>query len=262
MNVMDFFRLDGKVALVSGGAGMVGSAISEGLAEAGAKVIIASRNMSECEKRAKELRDRDLDAVAMRLDLSSEDSIISLEDEVVSNWRKLDILFNNAVSRAGVGLETMTKEEWETTMKVNSTGLFLSCKILGAEMAKRRSGTIVNIASIYGLVGPDFRIYEGTGIGQSPANYAFAKGGMISFTRYLATYYAKYNVRVNCICPGGYRSVDVQPDAFVQKYVERTPLRRMACKDDIKGVAVFFASDASVYITGQILPVDGGWTAW
>jgi len=260
VNVMDLFRLDGKVALVSGGAGMVGSAISEGLAEAGAKVIVASRNLSECEKRTKELMDRGFDAVAMRLDLSIEDSIMALRDSIISNWSKLDVLFNNAVSRAGLGLETMTREEWERTMKVNSTGLFLSCKILGTEMAKRRSGSIVNIASIYGLVGPDFRIYEGTGIGQSPANYAFAKGGMISFTRYLATYYARYNVRVNCICPGGYQGG--QPETFVKKYVERTPLGRMAHKDDIKGVAVFFASDASAYITGQILPVDGGWTAW
>jgi len=179
---------------------------------------------------------------------------------ILKQWGKIDILFNNAVARAGVGLETMSKEEWESVFSVNATGLFLASKIFGSEMAKREHGSIVNVSSIYGLVGPDFRMYEGTEIKQSPANYSFSKGGMVAMTKYLATYFAAKNVRVNCICLGGVYSG--QSDTFVKRYSEKCPLGRMAQPDDIKGVAVFLASDASSYITGQVLPVDGGWTAW
>jgi NAD(P)-dependent dehydrogenase (short-subunit alcohol dehydrogenase family) len=171
----------------------------------------------------------------------------------------MDILFNNAVARAGGNISTVTEEEWEAAMRINSTGLFLSCKIFGEQMIEQRSGVIVNISSIYGVVGPNFNIYEGTDI-TSPANYAFAKGGMINFTRYLASFYGKFGIRVNSISPGGFRTED-QPEVFVQNYSRQTLLGRMAADDDIKGAAVFLASDASAYITGQNLMVDGGWTA-
>jgi NAD(P)-dependent dehydrogenase (short-subunit alcohol dehydrogenase family) len=126
-------------------------------------------------------------------------------------------------------------------------------------MCEQRSGSIVNIASIYGMVGPDFHIYQGTEM-TSPVNYAFAKGGMINLTRYLASYLAPFGVRVNCLSPGGFYTNDMPPQ-FLERYLNRTPLRRMAEADDIKGPAVFLASDASRYVTGQNLAIDGGWTA-
>ena len=259
MNVMELFSLKGKVALVTGGAGLYGSTISTALGEAGATVVIASRNLNKCEEVAKNLRNRNLDVVAMPLDLSRKDSIVALKDKIITAYGKIDILFNNAVARKGGTMKTMTAEEWEETMKINSTGLFLSSKIFIEEMIKRKSGSVINISSIYGMVGPDFSIYGNTGM-TSSANYSFAKGGMISFTKYLATYYAKYNIRVNCISPGGLFTN--QPRELVNNYIKRTPLARMANKDDLKGAAVFLASDASAYITGHNLVVDGGWTIW
>ncbi|MCC6328419.1 MAG: SDR family oxidoreductase [Acidobacteria bacterium] len=258
MNTIDLFRLDGRIALVTGGAGIYGVHISRALAEAGAHVVIASRNLDQCQKTAGELSDEGLKASAAVLDLGSSGSIQALCDEVVSEFGKLDILFNNAVARAGGDPSTVTEEDWVSAMKVNSTGFFMSCKIFGEQMIKQRSGVIVNISSIYGVVGPNFNIYEGTDI-TSPANYAFAKGGMINFTRYAASYYGRFGIRVNCISPGGFQTD--QPDIFIENYAKQSLLGRMATDDDIKGAAVFLASDASAYITGHNLMVDGGWTA-
>ncbi len=259
MSVLDLFKLNNRVAVVSGGAGIYGVHITRALAEAGAQVVVASRNVKRCEEFARELQADSLSVVAASLDLSSQDSILSLREWIVSRLGRLDILFNNAVARAGGDLGTVTEEEWESAMKINSTGLFLACKIIGEQMIKQRSGVIVNVASIYGVVGPDFNIYEGTGI-TNPANYAFAKGGMINFTRYLASYYGRFGIRVNAISPGGFSTGD-QPEEFVRRYSQKTLLGRMATDDDIKGAAVYLASDASAYVTGQNLLVDGGWTA-
>src|SRR5690606_34936172 len=147
---------------------------------------------------------------------------------------------------------------WEIAMKINSTGFFMSSKIFGAQMIKQRSGVMVNISSIYCVVGPNFNIYEGTDM-TSPANYAFAKGGMINFTRYPASVYGRFGVRVNCTSAGGFQTD--QPQPIIDNYSKQTPLGRMATEDDIKGPAVFLACDASSYITGQNIMVDGGWTA-
>ncbi len=144
-------------------------------------------------------------------------------------------------------------------MRVNSTGLFLASKHLSEPMRERRSGSIVNISSIYGMVGPDFSIYEGTPL-QNPANYSFSKGGMINFTRYLASALGPYGIRVNCLSPGGLQTPQM-PERFVKQYARRTLLGRMANEDDIKGPAVFLASEASRYITGANIPMDAGWTA-
>ncbi len=258
MNTIDLFRLDGRIALVTGGAGIYGVHISRALAEAGAHVVIASRNLDQCQKTAGELSAEGLKVSAAVLDLGSSGSIQALCDEIVSEFGKLDILFNNAVARAGGDPSTVTEEDWVSAMKVNSTGFFMSCKIFGEQMIKQRSGVIVNISSIYGVVGPNFNIYEGTDI-TSPANYAFAKGGMINFTRYAASYYGRFGIRVNCISPGGFQTD--QPDIFIENYAKQSLLGRMATDDDINGAAVFLASDASAYITGHNLMVDGGWTA-
>jgi NAD(P)-dependent dehydrogenase (short-subunit alcohol dehydrogenase family) len=257
--IMSRFRLDGKIALVSGGAGICGTPIATGLAEAGAQVIIASRDVAKCDALAKRITRAGLVAEAAELDLASEVSVRTLLANILRKHGHLDVLINNAVARAGGDLRQMNAQEWEQVMKVNSTGLFLACKIFSEPMQEARSGSIINIASIYGMVGPDFSIYEGTKL-TTPVNYAFAKGGMINLTRYLASFLAPYNVRVNCISPGGIET-EATPKEFIPNYNRRTPMRRMGRANDIKGPIVFFASDASEYVTGQNLAVDGGWTA-
>lgn len=258
-NALDLFRLDNKVALVTGGTGIVGAPISQALAEAGATVIVASRNQEKCAGFAARLKKRGLRAEGGELDLASEDSIRGLRDRILSRHHQLDIVFNNAVARAGGDLRHMTSAEWEKAMRVNSTGLFLACRIFSEPMQTQRSGSIVNISSIYGIVGPDFSIYEGTPI-SNPVNYAFAKGGIIALTRYLASFLAPDGIRVNCLSFGGVRTAET-PARFEQNYRRRTILGRMAGDDDIKGPALFLASDASAYVTGQNIPIDGGWTA-
>jgi NAD(P)-dependent dehydrogenase (short-subunit alcohol dehydrogenase family) len=255
----DLFRLDGRIALVTGGYGRYGRYISSALAEAGAHVVVASRNVDRCQYFAEELQARGLRASAARLDLTDEACIREVAREFQEKYGQLHILFNNAViSRRGTFTD-QTAEDWRETLEGNAVGLFVACKVFGGIMVHQGLGSIVNVASIYGLVGPDFRINERTEMVSSPS-YTFAKGGMIAFTRYLATYFAPQGIRVNCLCPGGLYSG--QSELFVQNYSRRTPLGRMACGNDIKGAAVFFASDASAYTTGQTLAVDGGWTAW
>lgn len=275
--VQELLSLEGKVALVTGGAGLYGSGISSALAEAGAKVIIASRDRDKCEAKAHEYRDNGLDALGAQLDLSEESSIADLARWIETDIGRLDILFNNAVARSeGGDFSTVSAEQWAATHAVNSTSLLLSTRYFGEVIAASRPqppdtgpegqnlayrdyGSIVNIASIYGMVGPQFDIYGSTGM-KNPAQYAFAKGGMIQLTRYLATFYAPRRIRVNCISPGGY--FKQQPGEFVDNYCKRTPLGRMAGPEDIMGVALFLASDASAYITGANIPLEGGWTAW
>ena len=259
MQATNLFRLDGKVALVTGGAGILGRPISCALAEAGATVIVASRDRKKCRAFARWGESQSLRMEDETLDLSSAPSIRALRDRILKLHGRLDILFNNAVARRGGDLDHTTAKQWEATMKVNATGLFLSCQIFSEPMRAQRCGSIVNIASIYGVVGPTFSIYKGTTV-TNPVFYAFAKGGVIGLTRYLASFLAPYRVRVNCLSPGGVATADT-PRKFRKQYARHTPLGRMADEDDIKGPALFLASDASRYVTGQDLIVDGGWTA-
>ena len=259
MTTLDRFRLDGKIALVSGGAGIVGQPIVRALAEAGATVLCASRNGGKCQEVAARLVEEGYRAEGLACDFADESALRALRDHILERYGRLDVLFNNAVARAGGDLRHATAEEWELSMKLNSTGLFLSCQILSEPMQAQRSGSIINVSSIYGVVGPTFSIYEGTPL-TNPVNYAFSKGGMVNLTRYLASYLAPYNVRVNCLAPGGFES-EGQGDVFRANYARRAPLGRMATAEDIQGPAVFLASDASRYITGANIPVDGGWTA-
>ncbi len=258
MHVQRLFSLKNKIALVTGGAGLYGVCISRALGEAGAKVVIASRNIKNCQIEAGKLKAQGMDIKAEHLDLSSEQSIVDLGDKIISEEGKIDILVNNAVIRPLKGFDS-SADNWDVSMKVNAAGLYLCSKIFISQMVKQNRGNIINISSIYGMVGPDFSIYEGTDM-ENPPDYAFHKAGMINFTRYLATRFARYNIRVNCISPGGLYTG--QAESFVNNYIKRTPLGRMANEDDIKGAIVFLASDASAYVTGENLVVDGGWTAW
>lgn len=251
----------GKVALVTAGAGpLFGSSISEALAEAGATLITASRSREANLQFAAELRQRGCDAHGMQFDLADHASIRRLHDEVLARFGRLDVLVNSALARDGhVGrLEEQTPETWLRSAQGDFAGLFLICQLFVADMARQGKGSIINISSIYGVVANDPSLYAGTNMVQPPT-YNFVKAGMINYTRYLACYYGKRGVRANCLSPGGY--FDNQPEVFVKRYNERVPAGRMMNHQDLQGAVVFLASDASEYVTGANLMVDGGWTA-
>ncbi|MHB8540299.1 MAG: SDR family oxidoreductase [Candidatus Acidiferrales bacterium] len=260
IHIRELFSLRGRVALVTGGAGRYGGQICAALAEAGATVIVASRRVERCEELAACLRGGGFDAEGLALDLTKEESVQDLASQIESRWGKLDVLFNNAVAVSAEPLEKHSAEDWTRAMECNSTVLYRACRAFGELMSRQSAGSIVNIGSIYGVVSPDFRIYDGHDEMTNPPSYGFAKAGMIQLTRYLAVYFGPLGIRVNCLSPGGLHASSM-PHDFVEKYVYRTPLGRMAGANDIKGAAVFLASDASAYITGQNLLVDGGYTA-
>ena len=260
MNVLEMFSLKGKVAVVSGGAGLYGRQIVAALAEAGAKVYTASRNIDALEEVSKFHADRGESVVAASLDLADESSILALRDRVIDESGQIDILVNNSVSRPMKKMWEDTGESFDDSMHVNATGLFLITRAFGNEMVKRRSGSIINIASMMGMVGIENDNYTGTEMGGGAPDYFFHKGGMINLTRFCASLYGEYDIRVNAISPGGYETPD-HPRRFVENYSKRTQLLRMANDTDLKGSVLFLASDASLYVTGVNLPVDGGYTA-
>lgn len=259
------FRLDGKIAVVTGGAGLYGKSISRALAEAGAQVIVASRDENKCEAYCIELRKEKLKAESMALDLADEGSIAGFASGIYKKYGAIDILINNAVSREGArDLDEITKSDLEKSQAINYTGLVLLTKEIVEVMMRQKRGNIINISSIQGAVGPNFSVYAETGM-SSPVTYTFEKWGMVGFTKWLANYYGKFNIRANCISPGGYGPgirESKLPDEFIENYLRLTPLKRFAEDDDIKGPIVFLAADASQYVTGHNLLVDGGWTSW
>jgi NAD(P)-dependent dehydrogenase (short-subunit alcohol dehydrogenase family) len=244
-------------ALVTGGAGIYGSPICEALAEAGAHVIIASRNRGQCQSRAEELLQRGLQASPEDYDQSREASILQLRDRVLQEFGSLDILVNNSVGRSMRSYEGAL-ETWRQSMEVNATGVFAISRAFLDSMMKRRRGTIINIGSIQSVVAPDFSNYVDTDM-TTPPDYHFHKHGLIGLTKYLAAWAGPRGIRVNAISPGGFRTKDHQ-EPFVSQYCRRVFLKRMAEHDDIKGVVVFLASDASRYLTGQNIILDGGYT--
>ena len=262
---MQRFRLDNKIAIVTGGKGYFGKPISEALAEAGALVIIASRNIEKCRELANELNSSGYKADAFSLDLSQENSIIEFVNNVLRKYQKIDILVNNAVSRDGFkNLDDVSKEELESAQNINATGMMLITKTVVAQMKKQQSGNIISIGSIQGLGGPNFPVYGNTGM-TSPVNYTYDKWGIVGFTKWVANFYAPFNIRANCISPGGFGPGLVEKkgiDEFVDNYKRLTPLGRFAEAEDVKGAIIFLASEASSYITGHNLPIDGGWSNW
>lgn len=259
MNILELFSLKGKVALVTGGAGLYGRQIVEAVAEAGAQTFVASRNLKALETLAAEHRNHDRDVTALQYDQSDENSILALKDNILKRAGRLDILVNNSVLRP---MKKGYKDEASTfaeSMRVNATGFFIITRAFGDLMAERKSGSIINIGSIYGIIGPDPTNYRGTDMHGWVPDYSFHKGGLINFTRFIASYYGAYSVRCNCISPGGLRTSNM-PEAFVRQYSDHTCLGRLANETDLKGIIVFLASDASSYITGTNIPVDGGYT--
>lgn len=257
MDALTSFSLKGRVALITGGAGLYGKFIVEALAEAGATTYVASRDVEKCRKLASKLSLKGYDVVPGQIDQSDEDSVKALYQRILEEQARIDILVNNAVLRPMKGFDD-PMGNFRASMEVNSTGIFLVSRVFSQNMIERRSGSIINIASIQGMVGPDFTLYEGTGM-DVPPDYFFHKAGMINLTRYLAARLGPYNIRVNAISPGGLLAG--QDPIFIEKYSKRTFLGRMARGEDIKGAVVFLASDASSYVTGANIVVDGGYTA-
>lgn len=262
---MNLFCLKNKVIIVTGGSGFFGTPISQALVEAGAQVIIASRNVGKCKEFAASLREQGFLAEGRALDLEDQQSILDFIQDVREEFGRIDVLVNNAVSRDGFkNLEDIDRESWEKAQRINSTGLILITQAVVKVMREQMAGNIINISSIQGAVGPNFPVYGATGM-TSPVNYTYDKWGMVGFTKWLANYYGKFNIRANCISPGGYGPGVAQMEGkeeFVENYKRLTPLGRFANDDDIKGPIIFMASDASAFITGQNLLVDGGWTSW
>ncbi|MEX1229002.1 MAG: SDR family oxidoreductase [Planctomycetaceae bacterium] len=261
MAILDKFSLKGRVAIVTAGAGpLFGQSVSAALAEAGATLITASRSLAANDEYAESLKAKGYDAHGMAADICDPDSLRKLHGDVKQKFGKIDILVNSALTRDGHGggFEEQTPETWKRSAEGDFAGLFLMCQLVIPDMVAQKKGSIINISSIYGVVSNDPTIYIGTTMKQPPS-YTFVKAGMINFTRYLACYYGKQGVRANCISPGGY--ANDQPEPFVSNYNARCPVGRMLDHEDIKGAVVFLASDASEYVTGTNLMVDGGWTA-
>jgi len=254
------FSLAGKVVVQCGGTGLLGRALVSGLAAAGATLVVASRNRAALAALADAEQAAGRTVLIEETDIGSEDSLRGLRDRLLIAHGRIDGLVFNAVSRPmrafGDDLSA-----WESSMATNATGFFATARVFGDAMAARGSGSIVNIASMQGMIGPNFWLYEGTSMTAAP-DYFFHKGGMINFTRYLAAHYGPRGVRANVVSPGGiFNPEKPQAPAFLERYGKTTLLGRMAEAREIGGAVVFLLSDASTYVTGANLPVDGGYTA-
>ena len=262
----ELMNLAGRVALVSGGAGRIGGVIAETLSELGAAVVLADIDEMRCRDVAQALsRDFATNVHVIAADLADTTKIAAIPQEVAQKFGRLDVLVNCAalvgtsdLEGWAVPFEAQSIATWERALTVNLTASFALAQSCSPLLRASGAGSIINIASIYGLVGPDLRLYDNSELG-NPAAYAASKGGLLQLTRWLSTVLAP-TVRVNAVTPGGvWRN---QPEGFVQRYIERTPLRRMASEEDLKGAVAYLASDLSSYVTGQNIVVDGGWTAW
>jgi len=260
MPLLDSFSLSGKVALVTGGAGLYGRQIVRAVAEAGAETYVASRNIQALHALAEALAKEGLRVHAVQFDQGEEASSLSLRDHILAGNGRIDVLVNNSVARPMKQGYRDDIEAFAESMRINATGLFSVTRAIGDVMAGQGGGSIVNIGSVQGMIGPDPTIYRGTEMNGWYPDYFFHKGGMINFTRFIASYYGGKGVRCNCVSPGGFWTASM-PEPFVQQYSDRTFLGRLANETDLMGAVVFLASDASAYITGVNLPVDGGYTA-
>lgn len=259
-SLADSFRIDGQVALVTGGAGTIGRSLCTGLAEAGGTVICAARNLERCESVAAGIRDFGGKAFALPLDLADPASIDALYRAAREQAGGIDILVNNAISQVPGHVERYSIEDWEKSMAVDSTGFFRITQVCLNGMLEKGRGNIITVASILGTVAAEPRLYPARGIEGFRPSYFFTKAGVVGFTRFIATAYAERNIRANCISPGGVESDPPRGDASA--FIDRVPMKRLAQPDDLKGAVVYLASEASAYVTGHNLIVDGGYTAW
>ncbi len=268
----NLFDLSGKVAIVTGGLGILGRGFCRGLAEFGASVAVVDLDCEACARFAQELADdTGAQVVGLGCDVANPESVKSMVGQVVDRLGGVHILHNNAASKSAnldaffAPFEQYSLDEWRKITAVNLDGMFLVAQAAGQQMIRQGTGgSIIQTASIYGILGVDHRIYEGSFyLGRqinTPAVYSASKAAVVGLTRHLATYWAEQGIRVNTLTPGGVESG--QNDTFKARYSARVPLGRMACTDEMVGALIYLASDASSYVTGQNIIVDGGLSAW
>ncbi len=256
MNVKQLFDLTGRVAVVSGGSIGLGRQMAEGLAEMGANLVLCARKKERCEEAAEELRTRGVQVLALECDVRDRTAIQEVVDATLAKFGRIDILVNNAGVSWAAPVEDMTLEEWDKVLSTNLTGTFLFCQAAGKAMVAQGSGRIINMASVAGLGGASAELQA--------IGYHASKGGVIAFTKDLACKWAPHNIQVNAIAPGWFPThmsgwvIEHRKESLLSKI----PLGRFGGGHDLKGAAVFLASDASAYVTGHVLVVDGGQTAW
>ena len=265
--VWELFRLEGRTALVTGGARNLGYDMALALAEAGADVAITSRTMSHAENSAEEiLKATERRVLPLQTDVTDEGQVERMVDDVLEEFGRIDILVSNAgnvrSTPENAPLERRPLEEWHSVISLNLTSVFLCAKhVVEKWMKPNRSGVIINLGSTAGIIGKDRRVYDGTDMGGATVDYHAAKGGVISMTYDMAVYLAPNGIRVNCISPGGFERG--QPREFLKAYNATVPMERLGVDGkEMKGAVVFLASEASSYITGHNLVIDGGLTAW
>jgi NAD(P)-dependent dehydrogenase (short-subunit alcohol dehydrogenase family) len=275
--VRDAFDLTGRVAMVTGGAGMLGARHAEAIAEMGGIPVLLDVDANGVAARAEELATAyGVEALGLTANVTRPDSVTSALERTLEAYGRVDILVNNAANNPKVDaqstgsewsrLEGFPLEVWEQDIAVGLTGAFVCSRVVGAELARRGAGVILNVASDLALIGPDQRIYRRPDRGDEeqpvkPVSYSVVKAGLLGLTRYLATYWADRGVRANSISPGGV-ATGKEDDAFVRNLTSLIPLGRMAEPDEYKAAVVFLVSDASSYMTGANLVVDGGRTSW
>ncbi len=262
MNYGDIFSIKDKNVILTGSCGLIGREISEGLCRFGANPILVDIN-PENERFANRLAEKyGVRTTAFKTDICSEESVNEMLEVLSEKEVEIDGLINNAYPRNrkyGTKFDRLELDSWKENLDLHLNGYFNISHKVSKKMMEQKKGNMVNMCSIYGFLGPDFSIYEGTEM-TMPAEYSVIKGGILNFTRYLATYLAGYGIRVNSVSPGGIENM--QPETFIKKYGEKTPLGRMGKPSEIVGSVIFLLSEASSYITGQNIIVDGGWSVW
>jgi gluconate 5-dehydrogenase len=257
------FDLSGRIFLVSGGAGLLGSQISAVLSEYGATVLIASRNKQNCVDMAAQLTEAfGNKAQGYTVDIGESGAVTALFDEIKKDYGRLDGLVNCSGFGKKNSWESISEEDWIYDINISLNGPFRMTKA-AFPFLKDSAGIILNIGSMYGHIAPDYRMYDGDKY-CNPPSYNAAKGGILQFNRYLASFLSPHGIRVNAICPGPfpYESTQKENPAFIERLAAKNPLNRIGDPEEIKGAALYLCSDASKYVTGENICVDGGWTIW
>lgn len=270
MAVSNIFSLENKVAIVTGASGLLGKNYTKALSESGAKLVLLDIDINACQEIANNLEN---ESIVIECDITSQSDLINAKNKIIKYFGKIDILVNNAAINDMVENPINAKEDskfenyplelFQKVMNVNVTGTFLCCQVFGSVMSENRCGSIINIASTYGVTAPNQSLYldsDGNQLFYKSCAYPTSKGAVIMLTKFLASYWGGKGVRVNCLSPGGVQNH--QPEDFIKKYSSMTPVGRMSNPEDYYGALIYLASDASKYVNGHNLVADGGWTIW